>query len=143
MNAFRSTFVLTALTVVLVGMIVSACANRGRTLEVTVEVNEAGYQPATVEITAGETANLTLKNTGSVEHQLGITEIPLMTQGGEMAGMAGMDDTMVPEMEQLQVHLVAASGAATSLELTPTKPGEYTFRCVAPGHTEQGTLIVS
>lgn len=94
---------------------------------------------------AGETAKLPLKNSGSVEHQLGIAEIPLVTQGGGMAGhnMAGMDGTMAPEAEQLQVHLVAALGATTSLELTPTQAGEYAFRCVAPGHTEQGTLVVT
>ena len=127
---------------------VSACAGapwtRDRASSVTVEVNDRGYQPATVEVATGETVKLTLKNTGDVEHQLGIAEIPLMTQGGaEGHSMAGMEGTMVPETEQLQVHLVAAPGATATLELTPTKAGEYEFHCLIPGHTEQGTLIVS
>lgn len=128
-------------------LLLAACTSlgAGRTAEVTVEVSDGGYQPATIEMAAGETAKLTLKNSGIVEHQLGIAEIPLVTQGGGMAGhnMAGMDGTMAPEAEQLQVHLVAAPGATTSLDLTPTQAGEYAFRCVAPGHTEQGTLVVT
>lgn len=128
-------------------ILLSACTSLGgdRTTEVTIEVNDVGFRPSTIEIAAGELAKLTLKNSGSVEHQLGIDEIPLVTQGGGMAGhnMAGMDSAMAVEAEQLQVHLVSAPGATTSLELIPSVIGEYLFRCVAPGHMEQGTLIVT
>lgn len=127
-------------------LLLAACSNLGKSQPagVMVEVNDAGYQPTTIEMAAGEAALLTLKNTGSAEHQLGIAKIPLTTQGGGMAehNMAGMDGTMAPGTEQLQVHLVAAPSATTSLELTPAKAGDYTFRCIAPGHTEQGMLVV-
>jgi uncharacterized cupredoxin-like copper-binding protein len=127
-------------------LLLTACSNFGtQTAEVTVEVNEIGYQPTTIEFAVGMATKLNLKNVGSVEHQLGITEIPLAVRGGGVAehNMAGMNGAMAPETEQLQVHLVTLPGATTSLELTPTKTGEYAFRCVAPGHTEQGTLVVT
>lgn len=126
-------------------LLLTACTQYGgQVVEVSIEVNASSYFPAVTEVEAGKTTKLTLKNSDTVEHQLAITEIPLVTQGGGTAehNMAGMDGTMAPEIEPLQVHLVAGPGVTTSLELTPSKAGEYLFRCVIPGHTEQGTLIV-
>lgn len=126
--------------------LLAACSSLGadQPTTVTVEVNDSGFQTAVVEIVAGQPSRIVLKNTGTVEHQLGITDIPLVTKGSDAAGhsMAGMSGTMAPEMEQLMVHMMAAPGSMTSLDLTPSMAGEYTFRCVIPGHTEQGTLVV-
>jgi uncharacterized cupredoxin-like copper-binding protein len=111
---------------------------------VVLEVNDTGFQPAVVQIAAGQPVEITLKKTGSVEHQLGIADIPLVTQGGGTPehDMAGMNGTMASGMQQLRVHMVAAPGAMTAMELTPSMAGEYVLRCVVPGHTEQGKLVV-
>lgn len=126
--------------------LLAACSSLGanQPTTVTVEVNDTGFQPAVVEIAAGQPSRIVLKNTGSVEHQLGISDIPLVTQGNGVAGhnMAGMNGTMAPGMEQLMVHMMAAPDTMTSLDLTPSMAGQYTFRCVIPGHSEQGTLVV-
>jgi uncharacterized cupredoxin-like copper-binding protein len=56
-----------------------------------------------------------------------------------MSGMSGdMSDLEPPP----QLHLVAAAGTSNSLAFTPTKAGQYEFKCIAPGHTETGTLVV-
>lgn len=117
----------------------AACSNSSTVNTVVVEVKDNGYTPVTLEVPAGESVKLTLKNIGTMEHQLGIKEIALMTSGGGMSGMSGNMDNM---NRQLQLHIVAAAGAQNTLEFTPTQPGRYAFFCPRPGHTERGTLLV-
>ena len=119
--------------------LLAACASGNPVNTVVVEVKDTDYTPALLEVPAGEAVKLTLKNTGTQEHQLGIQEIGLMTSGGGMSGMSGTMDNM---REPLQLHIVAAAGAQNTLEFTPTKPDRYAFFCPVLGHTERGMLIV-
>lgn len=127
---------------VFIAVVVAACANSNPGTSVVVAVKDNDYTPTTLEIPAGEPVKLTLKNTGTSEHQLGIKQIALLTTGGGMSGMAGMQGTMDKMGEQLQLHIIAAAGAQNTLEFTPTQPDRYEFFCPIPGHTERGTLMV-
>lgn len=124
------------------GLLLLGCAGAVEVNEVVVEVSEQGYLPAKVTVLVGKSARLTLRNTGTEEHDLGIPEIPLVSRGkgDPMAGMAGMSSEMATP---LQLHVVSASGAVNSVDVTPTKIGEYEFRCQIAGHSEIGTLIVA
>lgn len=124
---------------VLIAVVLAGCAHSNTGTSVVVEVKDNGYTPTTLEVPAGVSVKLTLKNTDTMEHQLGIKDIALLTSGGGMSGMAGMQGNMG---EQLQLHIVAAAGAQNTLDFTPTQPDRYEFFCPVPGHTERGTLIV-
>lgn len=127
---------------VLAALVLAACSNASTVNTIVVEVKDTGYTPALLEVPAGEAVKLTLKNTGTRAHELGIQDIALLTSGGGMSGMASMSGTMDNMAEQLQLHIVTTAGAQTTLEFTPTKPDRYVFFCPVPGHTELGTLMV-
>lgn len=128
----------------MLGSLLFGCASAAATNEVMVEVNEQGYQPLEVTVVVGKDTRLTLRNTSTEEHELGIHEIPLATRGGgdNMAGH-NMDGTSDAMATPLQLHIVTAAGANTSLDFTPTKVGKYEFRCQIEGHSEIGTLVVA
>jgi uncharacterized cupredoxin-like copper-binding protein len=87
--------------------------------EVTVEAGDLWFRPGSIELRRGETVNLTIRNTGSVFHDLTVTELDL----------------------QLDVE----SGDATTAALMIDTPGTYAFFCSVPGHAAagmRGQLIV-
>jgi len=126
----------------LAALVLAACSNASTVNTIVIEVKDTGYTPALLEVPAGEAVKLTLKNTGTQAHELGIQDIALLTSGGSMSGMAGMSGSMDNMNEPLQLHIVTATGTQNTLEFTPTKPDRYVFFCPVPGHTELGTLMV-
>lgn len=88
--------------------------------EVTVEAGEMWFEPATVEVTAGEPVNLTVVNTGQVRHDLTIDELDL--------------------------RIEVASGQRDTAGLTMQQPGAYDFYCSVASHASagmRGTLLVN
>lgn len=135
------------LTLMLAVLVLAACSGTAPVTDVVVKTDANGFSPATVEVAAGQPFRLTLDNTGNTEHQLAIKEFPMVTGGGSgvgmnMAGMSGPMDNMSPDMNNYQVHMVAQAGQRTAMEMTPSRPGQYEFFCMEPGHTERGILIV-
>ena len=122
-------------------LLLSACGaattSTPTTQKLTVSAKEFSYTPATLEVASGQPVEITLQNTGSVEHDFSITEIDLAgsptstgeTQSGHM--MSGMG-------EQPKLHVAAAAGGQGTLTFTPTKPGQYQFYCTVAGHKEAG-----
>ena len=87
--------------------------------EITVEVTEMAFDPASFEVTAGEPVNLTVTNTGQVFHDLTIDEL------------------------DLQIDVDSGQTATAGLEID--EPGDYVYYCSVPGHASagmQGTLTV-
>lgn len=87
---------------------------------VTVEAGDLWFRPDTVEVPAGTTTNLTVRNTGTVFHDLTVT---------------GLD---------LRVDVEA--GETTTVAITPEEPGTYDFHCSVPGHESggmHGQLVVT
>jgi plastocyanin len=86
---------------------------------VALEATEMAFDPASVEITAGEPVNLTVTNTGRAFHDLTIDELGL------------------------QIDVDRGQTATAGLEVD--EPGEYVYYCSVPGHASagmQGTLTV-
>jgi uncharacterized cupredoxin-like copper-binding protein len=116
----------------------SASPDTGATL--TLEAKEFQFSPTTLEVVAGQPVKLTLTNSGTLQHDFNIMEIPLegtpQSTGGmdhDMAGMAGMGD-------QPALHIAVMNGQSGTLEFTPTKPGTYEFWCTVEGHKDSGMV---
>ena len=115
---------------------------------VTIEAQGMHYQPASLEVTAGQPVEIIFTNHDSVDHDFSVLEFPVVNgtlaeaaspvPGHDMGGMSGMSG--VPAL-----HMAAAMGTTSTLKFTASKPGSYTFYCTVPGHKEAGmvgTLVV-
>lgn len=89
-------------------------------LEWEVSGNEFSFSPTQLEGVVGQSVTVTFKNTGYVEHDLTIKDIPIA-------------ESTTPE-----VRLYALQGQSASITFTPTKAGSYQIHCSIPGHTEAG-----
>jgi len=120
--------------------LVTACAVSPGSVKVSLEAAEFKYNPAALEVSAGQPVELTFNNVGALEHDFTIQEIPLE---GEVSASGGMD---MPSHEMggmttaPHLHIAAAAGQTSTLKFTPTKPGEYEFSCSVPGHKEAGMI---
>lgn len=114
----RRTIVLFAAVAVL-AVALSACgggaSSGGGTsaVNVTVTASEFKFDPATINAAPGQTINLTLKNTGSVDHTF----------------------VFAPSNFKMTV---AAGKSDTKTFTAPTAPGTYDFTCDVAGHKEAG-----
>ena len=111
----------------------------------TLEAKEFQFEPATIEVVAGQPVKLVLRNTGSLEHDFSVMEIPLVaTTASGAESMPGHD--MGHMAEEPDLHVAAQMGQSAELEFTATRPGTYEFFCAVPGHKEAGmvgTLVMS
>ena len=131
---------MTIFCVALTSLVLVACGAQPKTQEVTIEAKDIAYGTATVEVVAGQPVRLTLKDTGTLDHDLSIMEIPLVINaeaqpmaGHDMSGMGGTD-------AEPQLHVAAMAGGSNTIEFTPTKPGTYEFFCAVAGHKEAGMV---
>lgn len=108
--------------------------------QVTIRLSEFRFDPSQVEVQRGRPIELHLVNTGKVLHEFvsavaADTTVDLET-GGVVALVRGVDEIEVPP------------GATVILRFTPTKAGQFAFRCDAEApvsHHEagmKGTLVV-
>jgi uncharacterized cupredoxin-like copper-binding protein len=138
MQHFRTFFV----SIALIGAL-SACSNSPSVQEITVDAEPMLYQPATIEVIAGQPVRLTLANGDTVEHDLSILEMPTTAMSTSQDPMAGHN--MSGMATQPDLHMVASAGGSAQVEFTPSKPGTYEFICTLAGHKEagmHGTLTV-
>lgn len=125
--------------------VLAACSGTASNtpVEITLDVNSMLYQPATIEVVAGQTVKMTFRNNDTVDHDFSIIEIPMAAMGATAEPMAGHDmGAMTTEPE---LHMAAMMGTTNTIEFTPTTPGTYEFFCTVAGHKEAGmvgTLIV-
>ena len=131
---------LIAATIVLAGCSTSAS---NQPVEIMLDAANMQYQPAMIEVMAGQPVKLTLRNNDTVDHDFSIMEIPMAAMGATAEPMAGHD--MGDMATDPELHMAALMGATNTIEFTPTKPGTYEFFCTVAGHKEAGmvgTLIV-
>lgn len=110
--------------IALVALLLAACGggasggsagSGGNAQNVTVSASEFKFDPATINATAGQTINLTVKNTGSVQHTWALSEA--------------------------KVKLTVDPGKTVTQTFTaPSKAGTYAFECDVPGHKEAGMV---
>ncbi len=80
--------------------------------EIRIVATEWSFEPATIELTAGEAVNIVLVNEGAIEHEV--------------------------EFEGLGLHLHALPGESARGVLTPEVAGDFELGCHLPGHYEVG-----
>jgi uncharacterized cupredoxin-like copper-binding protein len=106
----------------------------------TINASEFAFSPDSIDVTSGQPVEITLQNSGAVEHDFSIQEIALAGQpratgdthtGGHSTGA-----------DQPTLHVAAAAGARGTLAFTPATPGQYEFVCTVAGHKEAGMVGV-
>ena len=138
---------------VILPLLLAACSGlTGQTSfqTVTIEAQAMHYQPASLEVTAGQPVEIIFTNHDSVVHDFSVLEFPVVSGAGapveaaspvpghDMGGMSGMGGAPA-------LHMAAAMGTTSTLKFIASKPGSYTFYCTVPGHKEAGmvgTLVV-
>ncbi|WP_101842567.1 plastocyanin/azurin family copper-binding protein [Halobacillus sp. Marseille-P3879] len=97
--------------------------------EIVVEAGEFTFTPGDVSIEAGEVVNLSLVNTGKLEHDLEIINLPAkeMTAGGHSHDNANPN-----------IHLHTNGGESQTVSFIAAESGTYQFICTLPGHKEAG-----
>ena len=107
----------------------------GRTIRISMRDAPDGamaFDPAALEIAAGETVRIVLANDGSVPHEFVMaTEAELAGHRKEMRGMADM-----PHDADFAARV--APGDQASLVWTFANAGSFAFACLIPGHSEAG-----
>ena len=84
--------------------------------EIKLTAKEFEFSPKELRLKAGEKVNITLSNTGALEHDL--------------------------NLESLKIHIHTLPGKTTQGSFTaPTQPGEYEIPCAIAGHKEQGMVL--
>ena len=120
----------------------SALPTKAGPQEITVEVSEFKFQPATIEVAAGSPVKITMRNQSAVEHDWNIMKIP--AAGIKSLSQSAMEHDM-GGANQPELHMSAMMGQIAQMEFTPTRPGTYEFYCAVVGHKESGmvgTLVV-
>lgn len=82
---------------------------------VTIDAVDIDYEPATLELTAGEAINLSVANSGTTLHDF--------------------------TLEAADVHLNVGPGATEVTSLTIDEPGTYRAVCTVAGHEAAGMTV--
>jgi uncharacterized cupredoxin-like copper-binding protein len=108
----------------LAGLLVSACAGPGTQAggnqpdaaqQVTVQMTEFKFDPATLTVQQDRPVVVTLRNTGSVPHDFAVPELNVHSQN-------------------------VAPGQTGRVEFTPSTSGTFRIVCTEPGHSEAGMV---
>lgn len=90
------------------------------------------FEPAVIEVKAGETIRLKFTNIGETDH-----EFVMDTTEAVMEHKAQMEK--FPEMEHADANsLRLAPGVSGEIVWTFANAGDFTFACLIPGHFEAG-----
>jgi uncharacterized cupredoxin-like copper-binding protein len=129
---------------IVAALLLAACGTAGpgsaTAQQYTVTAKEFAFGPATLEVTSGQLVEITLQNTGAVEHDFSIHDIELAGKPratGDTHASGGHTAA-----DQPKLHVAAAAGSRGTLTFTPTKPGQYEFYCTVAGHKQAGMVGV-
>jgi uncharacterized cupredoxin-like copper-binding protein len=108
-----------------------------RTVTRTIDVDMSDkmrFSPARLTIKQGETVRFRVKNSGQVMHEMVL---------GTMQGLKEHADVMKkhPGMEHDEPYMAhVAAGKEETMVWQFTKPGEFFYGCLVPGHFEAGMV---
>ena len=92
------------------------------------------YEPSEVRVKTGETVKFVVTNKGKVLHEIVLGTLPELKEHAELMRKH-------PGMEHDEPHMAHVSaGKAQDLVWEFTKPGEFHFGCLIPGHFEAGMM---
>jgi len=122
------------LAVLISVVVLSACVGGSVPTKVTITMKEFGFEPNTINVTAGSPVELTLVNEGAIEHDFVIEVIPVT----DVSDSNSSDHQMTDEHSEFDLHTSTAAGETSTLTFTPTEPGTYKIICSVPGHKDAG-----
>ncbi len=123
------------LAVLISTIVLSACAGGSAPTKVTITMKEFGFEPNTINVTAGAHVELTLVNEGAIEHDFVIEVIPVTNVSSSNSGDHHMS---TDEHSEFDLHTSTAAGETSTLTFTVTEPGTYKIICSVPGHLDAG-----
>ena len=92
------------------------------------------YTPDNVQVKAGDTVRLVVKNEGRIMHELVLGTAQDLKAHAEMMKQH-------PRMEHDEPYIAhVAPGKTETIVWHFTKPGEFQFGCLIPGHFEGGMI---
>lgn len=83
--------------------------------EVTISAVDINFEPATLQLTAGDPVNLTITNDGDTVHDF--------------------------TLKAASVHVNVAPGETKTTSVTIDKAGSYQAECTVAGHSEAGMTV--
>jgi uncharacterized cupredoxin-like copper-binding protein len=121
-------------------ILMTACASRpsGPATDITVEMTDFAYSPASITVPSGEPVTLTLKNIGNIEHDFVVEKIDATTQVIDDSGSAAHH--VHGEEQNYDLHVSANAGDTSVLKLTASESGTYQIFCSVEGHKEAGMI---
>lgn len=121
--------------IIAAAMLATACGGAaelpqtGAPVDMTVDMVEFMFNPATVTVPAGAEVNITLVNSGTLEH-----EWVVMNLGASATEPFDEED----EANIYWEEEVGPGDTSTQTFTAPTQPGEYQIVCGIAGHLEAG-----
>jgi uncharacterized cupredoxin-like copper-binding protein len=112
--------------------------------QVTVQASEFKYDPAQITVKAGQLVRLTLKNAGTVDHELEITGLSPkdLTIDQSQAGTIpdAEKNEAADDAQKGLVHLYTAPNGTSIVQFTPQQTGTFEFFCGIAGHKDSGMV---
>ncbi len=106
------------------------------------------YDLKSFEVRTGDRVQLEFNNIDDMMHNLVVVEPNTADKVGTLAmnlGLDGPDQGYVPEANEVLFHTcILQPGSAETIYFTAPAPGEYTYVCTFPGHSQvmRGKMIV-
>ena len=116
-----------------------ACSGGGdgtRTIDVET-LDSMGYDPAEIQVEAGETVRFVVSNPGTATHEFVLGDESVQMEHEEQAGM-GMDHDSMTDSDLPALTL--APGDSQTVEVTFDEPGTILYGCHEVGHYDQGMV---
>lgn len=131
------------LTLLLVGLFgalsLVACSGGGdgpRTIDVET-LDSMSYDPAEIQVEAGETVRFVVSNPGTATHEFVLGDESIQMEHEEQAG-TGMDHGSMADSDLPALTL--APGDTQTVEVTFDEPGTILYSCHQVGHYDQGMV---
>ena len=108
-------------------------ANVGRTIKVSMS-DAMRFTPAVIKVKTGQTVKFAISNGGKALHEMVIGTTEELKAHAELM-------RKFPEMEHSAAHMAHVKPSQSGeIVWQFTKPGEYSFACLIPGHFEAGMV---
>lgn len=92
------------------------------------------YTPAAIKVRQGDTVRFIVKNDGKLPHEMVLGTMTELKEHGELM-------KKYPEMEHDEPHMAHVKpGTSEEMVWHFTKPGNFHFGCLEPGHFEAGMI---
>jgi len=123
-------------------LFLSACASSSNSVpatEITVDMNEFLYAPASITIPANQPVILTFTNSGAQEHDFVIKTIAVTNVEAEGAS-SGQAHHMGGDTSEYDLHISTGASSTSKLSFIATEPGTYKIFCSIQGHEVAGMI---